>query len=194
MSIGVELAAKPTTLLLLDQPLAGEYCYHRWKTRLTDSGCSSTGLDSQAALSICNLLRQLAQNGLAILCVVNQASARLLQTFDRMLLLGKGGKQLYFGKIGPSCKAMVKYFEQNGARKCDADESPAEWMLDVTSSGEDFNEIWKASPERKAIKSKLAQLKKKFSAGQDLEVASDVSKPVEQTTTKFDALTLQRKS
>ncbi|KAL6149993.1 hypothetical protein ACJQWK_02455 [Exserohilum turcicum] len=174
LSIGVELAAKPTAVLLLDQPLAG--------------------LDSQAALSICQLLRRLAQNGLAILCVVHQPSTRLLQTFDRLLLLGKGGKQLYFGKIGLSCKTMVSYFERNGARHCAADENPAEWMLDVTSSSEDYSEIWKTSPERKAIKSKLAQLKKKFSVRADLLDGSDRSNAVPQTTTVSDALALQRTS
>ncbi|KAF2464540.1 uncharacterized protein BDR25DRAFT_271517 [Lindgomyces ingoldianus] len=178
LSIGVELAAKPTTLLLLDQPLAG--------------------LDSQAAFSICQLLRQLAQNGLSILCVVNQPSARLLQTFDRLLLLGKGGRQLYFGKIGLSCKTMISYFERNGARPCNADENPAEWMLDVTSSTENSNEsqdsseIWKNSPECKAMKSKLAQLRKKFSAGTDLLDGSDTSDAVQQSTPGFDAMALQR--
>lgn len=87
---------------------------------------------------------------------------------------------------------MVKYFEQNGARKCEADESPAEWMLDVTSSSDDYSEIWKASPERKAIKSKLAQLKKKFSASAELEEGSDTSTAAQQPTAKFDALALQR--
>jgi ABC-type multidrug transport system ATPase subunit len=180
LSIGVELAAKPTNLLLLDQPLAG--------------------LDSQAALSICQLLRQIGQTGLAILCVVNQPSARLLQTFDRLLLLGEGGKQLYFGKIGPSCKTMVSYFEKNGARPCKADENPAEWTLDVTSSTEnseeaqDWSEIWSKSPECKTMKSKLVQLKKKFSATTDLVDGPDTSDAVHQSAPGFDAKALQRKS
>ncbi|OAG03327.1 uncharacterized protein CC84DRAFT_1220197 [Paraphaeosphaeria sporulosa] len=178
LSIGIELAAKPTNLLLLDQPLAG--------------------LDSQAALSICQLLRKVAQKGLAILCVVNQPSARLLQTFDRLLLLGEGGKQLYFGKIGQSCKTMISYFEKNGARPCKANENPAEWTLDVTSSTEhsdetqDWSEVWNKSQECKATKSKLAQLKKKFSATAeqvDGPVTSDAADP---SAPGFDALALQR--
>lgn len=175
LSIGIELAAKPTNLLLLDQPLAG--------------------LDSQAALSICQLLRQIAQKGLAILCVVNQPSSRLLQAFDRLLLLGEGGKQLYFGKIGLSCKTMIGYFEKNGARPCRADENPAEWTLDVTSSKEtrDWSEIWNKSPESKATKSKLSQLRKKFSATADLADGLDSSNAVRQSAPGFDAMALQRK-
>jgi energy-coupling factor transporter ATP-binding protein EcfA2 len=165
---------------LLDQPLAG--------------------LDSQAALSICQLLRQIGQKGLAILCVVNQPSARLLQTFDRLLLLGEGGKQLYFGKIGHSCKTMISYFESNGARPCKADESPAEWTLDVTSSTEgskeiqDWSEIWNKSPECKAMKKKLAQLRNKFSATADLVNGPDTSDAVHPSAPGFDAVALQRKS
>ncbi|KAF2648716.1 hypothetical protein K491DRAFT_783877 [Lophiostoma macrostomum CBS 122681] len=175
LSIGVELAAKPTSLLLLDQPLAG--------------------LDSQAALSICQLLRRIGQTGLAILCVVNQPSARLLQTFDRLLLLGKEGKQLYFGKVGSACKTVINYLERNGARPCDAGENSAEWMLDVTSSTENnsdsqhWSEIWEKSPECKATKSKLAQLRRKFSERADL---LEGSVTVQQSTPGFDAMALQR--
>lgn len=158
------------------------------------------GLDSQAALSICQLLRRLAQNGLAILCIINQPSARLLQLFDRLLLLGKEGKQLYFGKVGSSCKTVINYFERNGARPCNADENPAEWMLDVTSSAEnadesqDASEIWKKSPECKATKSKLAQLKKKFSATAELLADSEIAVATQESTPGFDAVALQRKS
>ena len=163
----------------------------------TDSSCSIVGLDSQAALSICELLRQIAKTGLAILCVVNQPSARLLQAFDRLLLLSKEGKQLYFGKVGSSCKTVVNYLEKNGARPRDADENSAEWMLHATSSTEsnsdsqDWAEIWKKSPECKTTKAKLAQLKKKFSERADL---LDASATANQSTPAFDAAALQRKS
>ncbi|KAL5443710.1 hypothetical protein PMIN06_008623 [Paraphaeosphaeria minitans] len=178
LSIGVELAAKPTNFLLLDQPLAG--------------------LDSQAAFAICQLLRKVAQKGPAILCVVNQPSARLLQTFDRLLLLGEGGKQLYFGKIGPSCKTMISYFEKNGARPCKPDENPAEWTLDVTSSTENFEEsqdwpeIWNKSQECKATKSKLAQLKKKFSAAAEQVDSPGTLDATDPSAPGFDSLDLQR--
>lgn len=162
--------------------------------------CSIVGLDSQAALHICQLLRRIAQNGLAILCVVNQPSARLLQTFDRLLLLGKGGKQLYFGKIGLSCKTMINYFERNGSRPCNADENPAEWMLDISSSTEnstdsrDLSEIWKKSTECKAVKSKLAHLREKFVVGADPLDGFDTSDAVQKASLEFDAMALQRKS
>jgi hypothetical protein len=161
--------------------------------------CFNVGLDSQAALSICVLLRKLAQHGLAILCAISQPSARLMQTFDRLILLAKGGRQLYFGKTGPSCKTMTRYFERHGARPCNADENPAEWVFEVTGSipnsdgPEDWSEIWKNSEEHKAVKSKLSILKQKFSEEPKSINGLDATDTLPQSVAGFDALALQRK-
>jgi ATP-binding cassette, subfamily G (WHITE), member 2, SNQ2 len=53
-TIGVELCAKPTTLLFLDEP--------------------TSGLDGQGALNILNLLKSLSRAGQAILCTIHQAT------------------------------------------------------------------------------------------------------------------------
>lgn len=80
------------------------------------------------------LLRKLADNGQAVLCTVHQPSSQIFQMFDRLLLLGSGGRTLYFGDIGPQASLVVEYFEWNGAREFQATvDNPAEWMLDVTS-------------------------------------------------------------
>ncbi|KAE9991797.1 hypothetical protein EG327_010993 [Venturia inaequalis] len=178
LAIGVELAAKPTTSLLLHQPLSG--------------------LDSQAALSMCALLRKIAQTGLAILCTVTQPSSRVLQSFDRLLLLGKGGKQLYFGKTGSGCKTIASYFERNGARSCGANKNPAEWMLEITDSTDgsgnshDWSQIWNDSPERKAMKAKLVHLKSKFSQSPELSDSSSTSDTATASANAIDALALER--
>lgn len=54
VTIGVELCARPRLLLFLDEP--------------------TSGLDSQGATSIVALLRRLADQGLAVLCTIHQAS------------------------------------------------------------------------------------------------------------------------
>lgn len=54
VTIGVELCAKPKLLLFLDEP--------------------TSGLDSQGASTIVDLLRRLADQGLAILCTIHQAN------------------------------------------------------------------------------------------------------------------------
>ncbi|KAF8841352.1 pleiotropic drug resistance ABC transporter [Paxillus ammoniavirescens] len=132
-TIGVELAAKPKLLLFLDEP--------------------TSGLDSQSAWAIMTFLRELADNGQAILCTIHQPSAELFQVFDRLLLLRKGGQTVYFGDIGEGSSTLLEYFERNGGPHCDPDANPAEYMLDVIGAGAtavsstDWHQVWKSSPE-----------------------------------------------
>lgn len=106
LTIGVELAAKPSLFIFLDEP--------------------TSGLDSQSSWAICTFLRKLAASGQAVLCTIHQPSAMLFQAFDRLLFLAKGGKTVYFGDIGESSHTLLDYFESNGARKCGDQENPAE--------------------------------------------------------------------
>ncbi|KAG9617345.1 putative ABC multidrug transporter, partial [Aureobasidium melanogenum] len=115
LTIGVELAAKPKLLLFLDEP--------------------TSGLDSQSAWAICAFLRKLADAGQAVLCTIHQPSAVLFQEFDRLLFLAKGGKTVYFGEIGENSRTLLDYFEANGARHCEDDENPAEFMLEIVNAG-----------------------------------------------------------
>lgn len=125
------------------------------------------GLDSQTAWSIVTLLRKLANNGQAILCTLHQPSAPIFQMFDRLLYLAMGGRNVYFGDVGPSSRTVIDYFERNGARKCRSEENPAEWMLEVINNTEslepnlktDWPQIWSTCAERQAVKSELAHMK-----------------------------------
>ena len=145
LTIGVELAAKPALLLFLDEP--------------------SSGLDSQTAWTIIQLLRKLAKAGQAILCTIHQPSALLFQEFDRLLLLAHGGKTIYFGDIGHKSEVMTSYFERGGSRPCGLEENPAEWMLDVIGAAPgsqntiDWAQKWLESPEKEEIKYTLLQMK-----------------------------------
>jgi ATP-binding cassette subfamily G (WHITE) protein 2 (SNQ2) len=71
-TIGVELAARPKLLVFLDEP--------------------TSGIDSQSAYRLVSFLRSLADRGQAILCTIHQPSAELMQQFNRILLLRKGGQ------------------------------------------------------------------------------------------------------
>jgi ATP-binding cassette subfamily G (WHITE) protein 2 (PDR) len=127
LTIGVELAAKPS-ILFLDEP--------------------TSGLDSQSAWTIVSLLRRLADNGQAILATIHQPSAMLFQQFDSILLLAKGGRTTYFGPIGTDSRPLIQYFEQHGERACASDENPAEYILKlIGNTSYDWPEIWTASPE-----------------------------------------------
>ncbi len=94
----------------------------------------TSGLDSQAAWSVCTLLRKLADNGQAILCTIHQPSSQLFMVFDRLLLLNDKGECVYFGDIGKDGTTFTSYFEEHGAEPCDPGANPAEWMLKVTKT------------------------------------------------------------
>ncbi|KAI1844016.1 hypothetical protein JX266_009882 [Neoarthrinium moseri] len=143
LTIGVELAAKPKLLLFLDEP--------------------TSGLDSQSSWAICSFLRKLADAGQAVLCTVHQPSALLFQQFDRLLFLAKGGKTVYFGEIGENSHTLLEYFESNGARKCDSQENPAEYMLEIVNQtqdgqGRDWHSAWKASHEAQAVQAEIQRI------------------------------------
>ncbi|CAN3372721.1 hypothetical protein DIURU_004790 [Diutina rugosa] len=148
LSIGVELAAKPKVLLFLDEP--------------------TSGLDSQTAWSVCKLMRKLADYGQSILCTIHQPSAVLMQSFDRLLFMQKGGKTVYFGDLGPDCQTMVKYFENHGSHPCPPDANPADWMLEVVGAApgshanQDYHEVWNNSDECRAVKQELAEMRERL--------------------------------
>ena len=71
-----------------------------------------------------SFLRDLADQGLSILCTIHQPSAELFQVFDRLLLLRKGGQTVYHGDIGHNSSTLISYFERNGAAKCGEEENP----------------------------------------------------------------------
>ncbi|SCU78297.1 LAME_0A04016g1_1 [Lachancea meyersii CBS 8951] len=144
VSIGVELAAKPDLLLFLDEP--------------------TSGLDSQSAWAIVQMLKRLAEAGQSILCTIHQPSATLFEQFDRLLLLKKGGQTVYFGPIGENSRDLLDYFEENGARKCEKSENPAEYILEAIGAGatasveEDWHDIWKNSRHCKQVNEEVEQL------------------------------------
>ncbi|WEJ96670.1 Multidrug resistance protein [Yamadazyma tenuis] len=141
LTIGVELAAKPKLLLFLDEP--------------------TSGLDSQTAWSVCKLMRKLADHGQAILCTIHQPSAILLQEFDRLLFLQKGGQTVYFGGLGENCSTLTNYFEKYGADPCPPEANPAEWMLHVVGAApgshakQDYFDVWRNSTEYAEVRKEL---------------------------------------
>ncbi|KAJ3100384.1 hypothetical protein HDU97_002259 [Phlyctochytrium planicorne] len=133
LTIGVELSAKPK-ILFLDEP--------------------TSGLDDQASANILRLLRNLAMAGHALVVTIHQPSSTLFSMFDRLLLLGRGGKMIYFGDLGQDCKTLISYFERNGAHPCDPAANPAEYILECigagtakTSNPMDWSATWNKSPE-----------------------------------------------
>ncbi|PLW16757.1 hypothetical protein PCANC_12310 [Puccinia coronata f. sp. avenae] len=146
LTIGVELAARPELLLFLDEP--------------------TSGLDGQSAYNIVRFLRKLAGAGQAILCTIHQPNALLFENFDRLLLLKKGGRCVYFGDIGKDSNVICSYFARNGA-VCPDDANPAEFMLEAIGSGnsapmggnKDWADRWLESSEHEENKQQIIKFK-----------------------------------
>ncbi|KAG0297672.1 hypothetical protein BGZ96_005336 [Linnemannia gamsii] len=161
LTIGVELVAKPK-LLFLDEP--------------------TSGLDAQASYNIMRFMRKLADQGQAILCTIHQPSSQLFAFFDALLLLAKGGRTVFFGKLGYDSTGLINYFEKNGAPQCAADANPAEYILDVVNarhSDLDWPEIWNKSPERVQL---LEDIRETHTAGSNGTIAHDSSAELEYAT------------
>ncbi|KAF1989863.1 ABC drug exporter AtrF [Aulographum hederae CBS 113979] len=134
LTIGVELAAKPSLLLFLDEP--------------------TSGLDSNSAYSIVRFLKKLAAAGQAIVCTIHQPSSILIQQFDLILALNPGGNTFYFGPVGENGGDVIKYFADRGVQ-CPPKKNVAEFILETAAkSGKkvngkriNWNEEWRNSEQ-----------------------------------------------
>ncbi|GAA95733.1 uncharacterized protein L969DRAFT_92858 [Mixia osmundae IAM 14324] len=102
LAIAVELVAQPG-VLFLDEP--------------------TSGLDAQSAVHIVDLMRRLSRIGLAVLATIHMPSAEVFELFDDVLLLQRGGKQVFTG----SREDALEWFD------CPANANPAESILDAIS-------------------------------------------------------------
>ncbi|CAK9044957.1 ABC transporter G family member 25 (OsABCG25) (Putative white-brown complex homolog protein 26) (OsWBC26) [Durusdinium trenchii] len=107
VSIGLELAADPT-MLFLDEP--------------------TSGLDAASSLAIVQSLKRMSQLGMTSVLVVHQPRFSLFSLFDDVLLLGKGGRTVYFGppKSAKLCPFGLGFVMPKS-------ENPADWFMDLIS-------------------------------------------------------------
>ncbi|EAA35951.1 hypothetical protein GE21DRAFT_25 [Neurospora crassa] len=170
LTIGVELAAKPSLLLFLDEP--------------------TSGLDSQSAMSIVRFLRKLCAAGQAIICTIHQPSSDLIQEFDKILALNPGGNVFYFGPVGENGSSVVNYFAARGV-ECPPGKNVAEFLLETAAKphkrkGEDgksrrivWATEWKESEEYRQVLTEISQIKKARALANQLTLANDQAQPVQ---------------
>ena len=131
VNIAMEVVAYPR-LLFLDEP--------------------TSGLDASSAMQVMRCLSRLRGLGITVVSVIHQPRYSVFRTFSGVLLLGMGGKPVYFGP----CGQIQSYFENLGYEVPDG-ENIADWFIDVVSgaidrhdadgnviptSVEDLNDIW----------------------------------------------------
>ncbi|RHZ83221.1 hypothetical protein Glove_99g51 [Diversispora epigaea] len=126
-NIGMELVAEPS-VLFLDEP--------------------TSGLDSTTALEVCKLLKKVVKHqGITVAAVIHSPSENAFKMFDDLMLLGKGGRVVYFG---PRDEAM-NYFNDLGF-VLPEDESEPDFIMEIASGRvkpkdddlclEDLYELW----------------------------------------------------
>ncbi|GAA5826776.1 hypothetical protein JCM11251_002890 [Rhodosporidiobolus azoricus] len=116
VSIARELVAQPA-MLILDEP--------------------TSGLDSSSALRILLALKALTQpdpsnplrQATTVILTIHQPSSQLFHMFDDVLLLAKGGEQMYFGPK----ESVARWFEEKGTR-CPEGWNPADRMFTASSA------------------------------------------------------------
>lgn len=92
----------------------------------------------------------------------------LMQQFDRLLFLAKGGRTVYFGELGPHMETLIQYFENKGSLKCPENANPAEWMLEIigaapgTRADRNWADEWNNSAERTQVRRELAEMKEEL--------------------------------
>ncbi|KAF2185154.1 hypothetical protein K469DRAFT_739172 [Zopfia rhizophila CBS 207.26] len=146
LTIGVELAAKPSLLLFLDEP--------------------TNGLDSNSAYSIVRFLKKLAIAGQAVICTIHQPSSILIQQFDMILALNSGGNTFYFRPVGDNGQGVTKYFADRGVQ-CPPNKNVVEFAPETAAkpakreSGNriNWNEEWKKSESNKRLLEEIEHIK-----------------------------------
>ncbi|KAH8731348.1 ABC-2 type transporter-domain-containing protein [Phaeosphaeriaceae sp. PMI808] len=173
LTIGVELAAKPSLLLFLDEP--------------------TSGLDSNSAYSIVRFLKKLAAAGQAIICTIHQPSSVLIQQFEMILALNPGGNTFYFGPVGENGKEVIKYFSDRGVQ-CPPSKNVAEFILETAAkpikrkdgSRINWNEEWTKSSNYREVLTEIDHIKsdhsKKVAEQVDVEQTEFASSVWLQTT------------
>ncbi|KAJ3087330.1 hypothetical protein HK102_011342, partial [Quaeritorhiza haematococci] len=109
VNIGMELVANPS-VLFLDEP--------------------TSGLDSATSYEVCTMLRGITRGPqrMTVAAVIHSPSPQAFEQFDDLLLLGKGGRIIYFG---PRANAL-DYFAKIGF-ECPHGYNPADFFMDVAT-------------------------------------------------------------
>ncbi|KAI8592950.1 hypothetical protein BDZ88DRAFT_406657 [Geranomyces variabilis] len=108
VNIGMELVAAPS-VLFLDEP--------------------TSGLDSATSYEVCKLLHTIArEQSMTIASIIHSPSPPSFEQFDDLLLLGKGGRIVYFG---PRAEASAYFASIGFENKQEA--SPSDFFMDIAT-------------------------------------------------------------
>lgn len=166
VSIAVQVLTNPR-ILLLDEP--------------------TSGLDAFTANSIMEVLSGLANEGRTLILTIHQARSALFEEFGNVLLLARGGSQVY---SGPG-RDMLRYMRNLG-HECPQHTNPADFALDMITVDlqRDDREAESRKRVRRLIESWNARDKSTVDEGEKMEEQDvDSSEPLTGDTTQMTAKT-----
>ncbi|KAJ1688214.1 hypothetical protein LUZ63_019604 [Rhynchospora breviuscula] len=144
LTIAVELVANPS-IIFMDEP--------------------TSGLDARAAAIVMRTVRNTVNTGRTVVCTIHQPSIDIFESFDELLLLKRGGEEIYAGPLGHHSSELIKYFKAvPGVPNIKDGYNPATWMLEITTGaqeevlGVDFSQLYKNSELYKRNKALIKDL------------------------------------
>ncbi|CAI0399920.1 unnamed protein product [Linum tenue] len=141
LTIAVELVANPS-IIFMDEP--------------------TSGLDARAAAIVMRTVRNTVDTGRTVVCTIHQPSIDIFEAFDELLLMKRGGRVIYGGKLGLHSQIMIDYFQGiSGVPPIPEGYNPATWMLEVTSTSveetikADFAELYRTSQQYREVEASI---------------------------------------
>ncbi|XP_031399616.1 ABC transporter G family member 31 [Punica granatum] len=144
LTIAVELVANPS-IIFMDEP--------------------TSGLDARAAAIVMRTVRNTVDTGRTVVCTIHQPSIDIFEAFDELLLMKRGGRVIYGGKLGKNSEVLIDYFQKiPGVSPIPDGYNPATWMLEVTTPaaeeriGADFADIYRKSQQFRAVEVSIQEM------------------------------------
>ncbi|CAI0540631.1 unnamed protein product [Linum tenue] len=144
LTIAVELVANPS-IIFMDEP--------------------TSGLDARAAAIVMRTVRNTVDTGRTVVCTIHQPSIDIFEAFDELLLMKRGGRVIYGGKLGLHSRILIDYFQGiNGVPPIRDGYNPATWMLEVTTASveekiqADFAELYVTSKQYREVEDSIMSL------------------------------------
>ncbi|KAE8718417.1 Pleiotropic drug resistance protein 3 [Hibiscus syriacus] len=163
LTIAVELVANPS-IIFMDEP--------------------TSGLDARAAAIVMRTVRNTVDTGRTVVCTIHQPSIDILEAFDELFLMKRGGQEIYVGSLGHHSKHLIDYFEGiEGVSKIKDCYNPATWMLEITTTaqelalGVDFADTYKKSDLYRRNKDLIKDLSKPAPGSKELYFPTQFSQP-----------------
>ncbi|KAM5578905.1 pleiotropic drug resistance protein 1-like [Rosa sericea] len=163
LTIAVELVANPS-VIFMDEP--------------------TSGLDARAAAIVMRTVRNTVDTGRTVVCTIHQPSIDIFEAFDELLLLKRGGQEIYVGPLGRYSCNLIKYFEEiEGVCKIKDGYNPATWMLDVSTAaqelalGIDFAHVYKKSELYRRNKQLITEYSTPSPSSKELSFPTRYSQP-----------------